>query len=450
MNTRKEPSLNHKLILRGFRFAFIPVFMTLLSIVGLLVGCQLQDFLLPNSTSTLQPSQTVEAQASLSPEKTLPAPTPETKKNTLVLWVPPEFDPAAGTHAAELFNERIDAFQREHPEIVIEVRLKSLEGQGGLLDSLSTASAAAPKALPTLIALSAKDMELAALKGHLLPLDVVYKNYSEPDWLPYATQLALVDEVHYGVPFAGDVLVMAYRPLQSPFPPASWQELSLQNLVVSFPVADPDAVTTTSLYLTAGGKLTGETGQPILQKTALLKSYAIFNDGTQTGAFPYWLSQFTTFDQSWEAFVNQQAGYSINWFSQYLKNPPANVSVNEVPKMGENQVTLAQGWSWCIPNQSVNQAYSVMLLEYFSDPAFVNAWNQAAGYVPVRRSGLTAWQGNDIAPILSSLVEKAQVFPPSSVTHVINPILESSLTQVIKLQVFYQQAVDDAINKFPE
>jgi hypothetical protein len=202
--------------------------------------------------------------------------------------------------------------------------------------------------------------------------------------------------------------------------------------------------------MAANGKLVADTGTPILQSSPLLKAFAIMNDGTQTGAFPYWLSQFTSFDQSWQAFINHQAGYSINWASQYLQNQPANVSISLTPKVGNNQVSLARGWIWAIPAQSVNQPYNIELLNYFSDPEFINAWGKDSGYLPVRETGLLLWQNENLAPTIADLVHTALNVPSAGITHITNPILESSLIQVIKKQVFYQQAVDDAVKNFAQ
>lgn len=451
MTTPKFPSLNSSPFLRGIRSIILPILLLSLATLGFLAGCQLQNLIPSFISSTQSPTIALESATTSVPAETSITPTTPANVTTLVLWVPPEFDPNTGTYAAKIFKERIASFQQEHSNLVVEVRLKALDGRGGLLDSITTASLAASKALPALVALSTRDMENAALKGLLLPLDNAYKNYEDPDWLPYASQLSLKQGSHYGVPFAGDVLVMAYRPLQSPYPPTTWQELALQDLIVTFPVADSDAITATTMYLTAGGKLKTETGAPILQKTPLLKSFAILNDGTQTGAFPFWIAQFTTFDQSWSSFVGQQAGYSINWISQYLKNPPANISVTAVPKISGNQVTLAQGWSWCIPNQSSEQQqYSILLMNYLSDAAFINTWNQAAGYVPVRKSGFENWKGNVLAPVIIDLTANAQALPSSSITHITSPILKDSMVEVIKLQTFYQQVVEDAVNNFQE
>jgi len=89
------------------------------------------------------------------------SPTPASDANHLILWLPPEFDPHSGTPAGDLLNERLDAFINAHPGLTIEVRIKAVNGPGGLLDSLATTSAAAPAAIPSLVALPRGELETA-------------------------------------------------------------------------------------------------------------------------------------------------------------------------------------------------------------------------------------------------------------------------------------------------
>jgi hypothetical protein len=83
----------------------------------------------------------------------------------LKIWVPPQFDPAAGTPAGELFAARLEEFQAANPNVKVEVRVKAVTGVGGLLNSLLTANAAAPLVVPDLIALPQSMLEFSALEG---------------------------------------------------------------------------------------------------------------------------------------------------------------------------------------------------------------------------------------------------------------------------------------------
>jgi hypothetical protein len=104
--------------------------------------------------------------------------------------LPPSFDPDSGDYGS--CQKRLDEFTQQHPGIELEVRVKALSGTGGLLDSLVTTSAAAPQAMPDLVALSREDLESAALKGLLHTYTGPTDIQDGPDWYDYARQLAQI------------------------------------------------------------------------------------------------------------------------------------------------------------------------------------------------------------------------------------------------------------------
>ena len=102
-------------------------------------------------------------------------------------------------------------FEAEHPGLELEVRIKADEGELGLVNALSVTSMAAPSALPDLIALSRPALETAALKGLLHPIDGLSTALDDPNWYEYARQLGHIQNTGYGLPFAGDALVLVYH-----------------------------------------------------------------------------------------------------------------------------------------------------------------------------------------------------------------------------------------------
>ena len=86
------------------------------------------------------------------------------------IWLPPEFDPQGNSPASSLLKARLDEFASENPDVRLEVRVKALEGAGGLLESLVAANVAAPLALPDLVLLPRPLLESAAIKRIALPL----------------------------------------------------------------------------------------------------------------------------------------------------------------------------------------------------------------------------------------------------------------------------------------
>ena len=419
------------------------ILLILVLLMFFLASCQAQN---PTSAST----QSIPQAASSTPVNTSSTPTAVSPEaNTLVIWLPPQFDPETNTPAAVLIQSRLNSFQKKYPQWTVVVRLKAVDGRGGLLDSLANTSMAAPEALPALVALQSQDLESAALKGLLLPLDEKIESSAGNDRLPYAAQMGMVQGKNFGIPLAGDALVLVYHPLQSPYPPSSWQELSSQRKPVIFPAADPDSIVVTTIYQAAGGNLLNQNNPPVLEAAPLQKSFAILNNGTQSGAFPIWISQYSTFTDAWNAYAHQTSAYAIVWSSQYLHDQPVGSEMTTLPAFNSKQITLARGWVWCIPAMNKQPQDAVTyLLEYFSDPDFINDLDQAAGFLPVNTSGLDAITDAQLNQTITKITSSAQLLPTSSTINTISPILENSTIQIIKKQAYYQQAVDQALNLF--
>ncbi|MCF6278537.1 MAG: hypothetical protein L3J16_07315, partial [Anaerolineales bacterium] len=113
--------------------------------------------------TTPAPAGTPEPPAAQTPIATVAASQPETTTSqTLRIWLPAEFDPAADTAAGILLQARLDEFRSRRPNLNVEVRVKALAGPAGLLNALTSTSQAAPSILPDLIALPVADLEIAA------------------------------------------------------------------------------------------------------------------------------------------------------------------------------------------------------------------------------------------------------------------------------------------------
>ncbi|MFZ0531819.1 MAG: hypothetical protein WAM09_01465, partial [Anaerolineales bacterium] len=52
------------------------------------------------------------------------------------IWLPPGFDLEGNGTASGLLKARLEEFASENPEVRLEVRVKALDGTGGLLESL--------------------------------------------------------------------------------------------------------------------------------------------------------------------------------------------------------------------------------------------------------------------------------------------------------------------------
>jgi len=53
---------------------------------------------------------------------------PTLQSKTLIVWVPPQFDPADGSTSSNLFLTRLEEFISRRPQTDIQVRVKDLSG----------------------------------------------------------------------------------------------------------------------------------------------------------------------------------------------------------------------------------------------------------------------------------------------------------------------------------
>ncbi len=379
----------------------------------------------PAATTTAAPTQQVTRSASATPSG----------PQVLQIWLPPQFDPAAGTSAAEHLRARLASFEADNAGYKVQVRIKAANGPGGLVESLSTATGAAPTTLPALVALSRSDLETAALKGLVFPLDGLTRVVDNPDWYPYARQLALIQGTAFGLPFAGDGMLLLYRPTKLTTPPADWTGIIKASLPLAFPAADNQSLTTLLLYLSAGGQIKDSQGRPILQADPLAKVLKQYSEGQKTGVFPTWLSQYQTDGQAWQAYREQRTQLLITWASRYLADLPADTAAVPIPSLGGQSLTLASGWLWAVSDpQPERRAAAARLAEYLVNSDFLAQWTSAAGYLPTRPSALTAWSNQGLRALLSPIALAAQVRPSNDVLLGLGPVLQEATLQVIKQQ----------------
>lgn len=356
----------------------------------------------------------------------------------LKIWLPPQFDPDSGTPSGELLRARLNEFQLANPQVSVEVRLKAVTGTGGLLDSLTTASAAAPLAMPDLVALPHTLLESAVLNGLIYPFDGLTTAMDDHDWYEYARQLGWLQNRIYGLPFAGDALTMAYRPLMVETPPVDWETTSVITGTLAFPAADPQALFTLVQYMASGGNIQNENGQSILEEKSLVDVLTFFQTAGRAGVMPYWLTQFENYDQVWEAFSGRQASMATSWFSSYLmaiENLSIQSQLAVLPTENGQAYTLATGWVWAIASSQPDRyEMSARLAEYLLEDAFLGQWTSEAGYLPPHSGALTNWQDEQLRILVSQIQESAHLLPSPGVIAKLGPPLKQATIDVLKEQ----------------
>jgi ABC-type glycerol-3-phosphate transport system substrate-binding protein len=367
------------------------------------------------------------------------------------IWLPPEFDPAGNSPASQLLKARLDEFEAENPGIDLEVRVKALDGTGGLLDALAAANAAAPLALPDLVLLPRPLLESAALKGLLYPYDGLSSLMDDPSWFEYARQLAHLKASTYGMPFAGDAMLMAYHPSKIKNAPNGLEASISLGEVLLFPAADPQALFTLCMYLAAGGSLQDAAGRPSLDKDTLINILEIYERASQAGVMPYWITQYSDDEQVWETFMGEQFPMAVAWASTYLDHKlsePADLTLATLPTPDGAPFTLATGWNWALAGQDPERrVLSVRLAEFLVEKEFLASWTYAAGYLPPRVDALQSWEDADLRRIIEQISYSARLTPPADLISSIGPAMEQAVVDVLKAQSDPQSAAQAAIDQ---
>lgn len=380
-----------------------------------------------------------------------PPPTPQITNTpsgpkVLKLWLPPQFDPNLDTPASQILKARLEEFTARRPDVRVEVRLKALQGTGGLLDSLITANAAAPLALPDLVALPRPIMETAALKGLLRSFDEVSDPVDQSDWYEFARELAHLQDSTFGLPFAGDVLILVYRSTVVSEPPGDLNAVLQLNGPLAFPAADPQALTTLALYQSAGGAIQDEEGRPTLQASPLEDVFTFYHAAASSALAPFWLTQYQSDEQAWEAFLNNQADMVITWTSRYLNDLQADFVAAPLPTPNGNRYTLATGWVWALATTNPDHRLpSAQLAEFLSESDFLARWTTALGYLPPQEKAMDAWGSASLRSFSSQVAESARLYPSEDILTILGPPLQQAAVQVLKLETEPAEAAQAAL-----
>ncbi|MBN2548249.1 MAG: extracellular solute-binding protein [Anaerolineales bacterium] len=404
-------------------------------LITALTGCSGVLPTLPTSPPVSSPAVSPTAQPSPSamPEQTA---TPETPSaNVLRLWVPPQFDPDSGTPAGSLLKNRLNEFGKLNPDTIIEVRVKAASGVGGLLDALITTSSAAPTALPDLIALPRETLEAAALKGVLHPYGNDALTQNDADWYDYARQLSRLQNSIFGLPFAGDTLLLIYRPAVIPVPPSSLTSTLEAASPLVFPAADPQALFTLALYEGSGGAIRDAEGRPTLSEAELTRVLTFYAQAESTGLTPAWLADIQTDEQAWQAFQDQRTNLVITWSSRYLNSADSEIAIAPLPTLDGEPFSLATGWVWALASPvSENQGLSVKLAEFLTENTFLAQWTEVLGYLPTRPGVLAAWSNKSLFSLMDDILLASRPYPSNDILASLGAPLQQAALQMLKKQ----------------
>lgn len=396
-----------------------------LVLTSLMLGCA------PAASPTAPPP--TPEQPGVTPSATPAPPAESTGPVQLMLWLPPRFNPDADTPAAGLLAERLNSFDSAHPQVSIQWRVKDEQGPAGLLETLRAANAAAPSALPDLIALDPISLNTAALKGLITPLTDVVDAPTDDDWYPHAVEAAMIDGAFYGLPFASDAMVMAYRTSAFNTPPLSWSALLESNRTFAFPAGDPDALYTLVQYEALGGSLQSSSGLPAIDPTALSSVLAFYASAKNAGTLPRDVENYKSDLETWQSLKDGRVHSAVAPLSAFFAEQGSQLlSVTPLPTRDGSGTSLGETWSWALASSSTERkAAAGDLLRWLSEPSFLGMWTEALGLVPPRPDALDQWSNEKMAAVAALLATSLQPRPTEETLATFGPPLHDAVLAIL-------------------
>ena len=366
---------------------------------------------------------------------------------TICLWVPPQFDPEQGTQGGKALAEAIVSYTELHPNINITLRVKATTGESNVLSALTAANNIAKPALPSLVLLSRGDMETTVQRGLAKPITTSILSDSST-WYSYARQSAVNDSMIYGIPVLGDSLVLTYRMSKTGAEMTDWQDILTRGLPIGFAPSSASSLFGTFIYLSQGGKLTNDQGQPYLDPKKLTDTLTFFVSGGQNGAFPPSLSQLIDQSQVWQRFSDGTMSIIVSQFSSFRHYQTPEISVHEIPTPEQyTDYPLVSTWNFVLIEDDPDlQAEAVSFAEYMADINTNDIFSVNAGYLPVRNSVHEAWQDDPQSSLAQMMSENAVLIPNNQILNKIVPVINNAVNQVIKNQMTPENAAQEAVS----
>lgn len=433
------------------RRLLLVILLALLALWG--VACSIlpgtgDETVAPTATAT-PPPPTPTAAPNVTPDL-ISQPAVSATQTTLTIWLPPEIVFATEEGTA-VFEQQLSLYQANHPEIKLVVEPKAVTGQGSILSYLRTGRNVAAVVLPDLIAVPTAQLDTAMKEGLIVPLSGLIPTENLEDLYPAALELAIKEDTLRGYPFIlTDLPQLAYNTaVFTRTVPTSWQSfVSLPNQTFAFPAnGTPGTTLLLEMYLTAGGALTNEAGQPELQVGPLATALEQFANGRESGFILNQSSNITTLQESWRLLETGTATMAQTSAQQYLalRGEATTIGYSTFPNLGQSIPPLVNGWAWAISttNSSKQTAVAELLNELIKSPN-MGEWAYASNFLPARRSAFDIWpQDDDYVTFVQRQLSLAQPHPFTPNSDMMT-VLGNALFDVVSLSKTPQTAAEEA------
>ncbi|NIM96151.1 MAG: extracellular solute-binding protein [Anaerolineales bacterium] len=369
---------------------------------------------------------------------------PPARSDQLTIWVPPTFVPE--TDAGILLADHLQTFETNHPGVEVRVRIKDEEGPAGLLETLTSASLAAPSTLPDVISLDPDALETAALKDLIVHIDELTNPVTIPELYDFADGIARIDGQLYGLPYMSLSGLFLYYEDTYSAPQISWEDILDTTDPFLFPAGDPEAKFTLAQYLSLGGSLNDEDGEPYLDPATLEDILGFYTAAEEIGILPLFSLQLQTSDETWTALTQLLVSSADAPLERYLEEENTSSLVGGPwPTRNGAGINFAYTYSWAAVATDLEQDELVSeLLDWLMMPEFLGSLTQLLGTLPTTQSALAEWTNNENATLANRLIRVTIPEPKRAILDTYGPPLQAAVEDVLNRHETPQAAAVNA------
>jgi hypothetical protein len=335
------------------------------------------------------------------------------RDDQLVVWLPPLSGLAAEGNAGVVFNNVFVQFEQQHPGIRLDIQVKAESGPASLFTYLRSAQQAAPTILPDLVLINTQQLWQLVDLGMVQPIEDA-DIPAGVDFFAVAQRAVVYREQRMGLPYALDVVHLAYDPADLPRPPADWATLLAGETSYLFPGAE--AATSNELllqYVGAGGVLRADGA---IEDPAALQAYFDFvTTARAAGVIPAGVVDLAGYPSVWRTFSAAPESLAAVQVNQYLPNlaNPTPFGYGALPTRTGTTLTVVETWAFAVLTPDANRRrLAVALVHALLAPEVQGPWSQFAARLPTQGGALALWtQDQAYRTFLQTLLEHADTPP---------------------------------------
>lgn len=374
---------------------------------------------------------------------------------TLTLWTVEAFSPKVEGEAGKFVRDGLQTFERNNPDLKVNLLLKKASGKGGVLDFLRTAKEVAPTILPDVVVMNATDLPQAYTEGLLQPLDNRLDRSLVQDLLPAARRMGTFNERLIGVPLGLEMEHTVYNTKMLTAAPVLWTDVLSSNTRYLFPAKGVNGLVndiTLSLYFSTGGTFRTDEGKLIINDQVLRQVLDFYQQAVAQGVIDTDVLQIASTAELWPAYLKSEAGLAQISVRQYLADRSSlkNSTFAPLPvqKIGHTPIPISHGWVLALITQDVTrQRAALRLIEWFLSSSNNAAWNRLTYSIPTRDTAYKQLAGDDpYWAFLTEQLNNAQPQPSFDGYDRVGRIIQQALEQVIRGEASPEQATATVVD----